>query len=484
MSRHHRPRIAALVVLAVLVGAALTLPALGAAGSGAAAAAGSERGGGSPAAGGTASTSTDPPGPAANPPGAPACAPPVRTWSVPQLASQLLMVLGKFTSMSAAAPAAAAGVGGIDLLGQPPAGSGVSIAAGIASLRADAAGSGAVTPWWSTTEEGGEVTRLAGVVGAMPSARQLASTSTTAITATARQQGTAMRSLGLTMNLAPVLDTAPATDTIAAENTRSFSDTGHVAGADGLAFARGMLAAGIEPVVKHFPGLGHANADTDTGPATDPPLSTLQNDDLIPFEEAAAAGLPVVMVGHPIVPGLTNGKPASVSPATYTYLRTTVGFSGVAMTDSLSAGAISAAGYDEASASVAAIEAGADLALVDAATWQASASALEHAIEGGQLPVAQARAAATRIVAAKAIPTCPTVGMTAAPAGTGYRLASSGGGVASFGSARALGSMGGRPLNQPIVGMAATPTGGGYWEVASDGGIFSFGNAAFSGSDG
>ena len=39
-------------------------------------------------------------------------------------------------------------------------------------------------------------------------------------------------------------------------------------------------------------------------------------------------------------------------------------------------------------------------------------------------------------------------------------------------------------LNQPIVGMAAGPAGVGYWLVASDGGIFSFGSAKFHGSTG
>jgi len=34
--------------------------------------------------------------------------------------------------------------------------------------------------------------------------------------------------------------------------------------------------------------------------------------------------------------------------------------------------------------------------------------------------------------------------------------------------------MGGAHLNEPIVGIARTPAGNGYWLVASDGGIFSF----------
>ncbi len=65
-----------------------------------------------------------------------------------------------------------------------------------------------------------------------------------------------------------------------------------------------------------------------------------------------------------------------------------------------------------------------------------------------------------------------------------YREVASDGGIFTFGGSSYLGSMGGKPLNQPIVGMAATPDGGGYWEVAADGGIFTFGDAPYLGSMG
>src|SRR5579871_4597340 len=78
----------------------------------------------------------------------------------------------------------------------------------------------------------------------------------------------------------------------------------------------------------------------------------------------------------------------------------------------------------------------------------------------------------------------PIVGMAARPTGAGYWLVAGDGGIFSFGDARFYGSTGAMRLNQPIVGMAATPDGGGYWLVASDGGIFSFGDARFYGSTG
>lgn len=78
----------------------------------------------------------------------------------------------------------------------------------------------------------------------------------------------------------------------------------------------------------------------------------------------------------------------------------------------------------------------------------------------------------------------PIVGMATTPSNGGYWLVASDGGIFTFGDAKFYGSTGGKALNQPIVGMAGTPSGRGYWLVASDGGIFTFGDARFQGSTG
>jgi hypothetical protein len=80
-------------------------------------------------------------------------------------------------------------------------------------------------------------------------------------------------------------------------------------------------------------------------------------------------------------------------------------------------------------------------------------------------------------------PAC-IVGMAPTPAGNGYWMASTTGGMYAFGDAGFYGSMASHPLDEPMVGFAATPTGRGYWEVAADGGIFAFGDAPFYGSMG
>ena len=68
------------------------------------------------------------------------------------------------------------------------------------------------------------------------------------------------------------------------------------------------------------------------------------------------------------------------------------------------------------------------------------------------------------------------------PSGEGYWVATSDGGVFTYGKAKFYGSMAGKNLKAPITDIVATPSGQGYWLVAEDGGIFSFGDAKFFGS--
>ncbi len=361
----------------------------------------------SPSAPRAATTPTGaPPTASTGAPGVPCVAPPAR-WPLTGLANELLMVVGEFTLARALAPEARAGVGGFVLLGEPAAATGPALRTALSDLVAAAAGAGRVRPWLSTDTEGGPVSRLANVLGTIPSAREMASSWTPGeVEAAMKARGAALRGLGITMDLAPVLDTALPTDPVAGESQRSFSGTPAVVSAYGIAYAAGLHAGGVVAVGKHFPGLGHASADTDTGPATDPPLAELRSTDLVPFARAVSSGLPAVMVGHPIVPGLTGGLPASLSPATYVLLRRTLHFDGVAMTDALSAGAISAAGYSEAAAAVAAVRAGADMAMVDASTWEPVVDALVHAFSQDAIPRAQVEASVARVLAAKGVTVC------------------------------------------------------------------------------
>lgn len=331
----------------------------------------------------------------------------VADWSLTDRLNQLIMVSGQFSNLGASLAYAQAGVGAFVLFGQPVRGTGPAITFDVARLYNSARAAGHVVPWVSTDEEGGSVARLANVIGSLPSPRQMAVQWTPAqVKAAMASHGAAMWQLGITMDLAPVLDTANASNPFADETERSFSENPQVAEVYGLAYAAGLRAATVVPVVKHFPGIGHADGDTDLGPATDPPLPQLKRSDLIPFEQAIASGSPAVMVSNAAVPGLTGTVPASLSPATYQFLRGGLHFNGVAMTDSLGAGAISAYGLPQSTASVTAIEAGADMVLIHADVWQQTLVALEIAVKSGALQASQVNASVTRILRAKSQNAC------------------------------------------------------------------------------
>jgi beta-N-acetylhexosaminidase len=216
------------------------------------------------------------------------------------------------------------------------------------------------------------------------------------------------------MDLAPVLDLDGGAGPNARDaiGTRSFSTDRHIARVDGLAFAGGLRAAGVVPVVKHFPGLGGASGNTDVGPATTPSWTSVRAHGLLPFRAAVRAGIPAVMVSNASVPGLTP-RPAGLSPAVITgVLRTDLHFTGLVVTDSLSAGAVSGAGYTVPHAAVTALAAGADLLLYNASAATVHrlttriADAIVAAVASGRLHAARLQNAVLHILAAKHIDLC------------------------------------------------------------------------------
>ena len=331
------------------------------------------------------------------------------TWSLERRAAQLVVVPAEEDDVLAVQPLVAAGAGGIILFGSdaPPA-----LPANLAALGRTA--EGGVPPLVMTDEEGGEVQRMANLVGNLPWPRTMAATMTAAqVRALAEQVGRRMRAAGVTMNLAPVLDLSdsPGPDAAHPDGPRSFSINASVATAYGLAFAQGMLQAGVIPVVKHFPGLGQASYNTDDGPASVPPLPVLEAGALRPFRAAIAAGIPAVMVGNVSIPGLTGTLPAALSERVVTgQLRDQLGFRGLILTDSLSALAIQDAGYTVPQAAARAIEAGADMVLFDtadpAATVNAIIASIVTAVISHRMTVTQLDDAVENVLKAKDVSLC------------------------------------------------------------------------------
>lgn len=351
--------------------------------------------------------------PAPRPPTSLACTPIARieSWSLLRQAAQLLVVPAQEADLAPSDPLISEGAGGVILFGSSAPS---DLAAQISTLRA--LGPGGVAPIIMADEEGGGIQRLANLVGGFPWPRTMAqSMGTDQVRTLAETIARAMHSLGVLMDLAPVLDLngGPGPDAHHPDGARSFSSNPATATAYGLAFAQGLEEGGVIPVVKHFPGLGGANNNTDLGPATTPPLDSLENNDLAPFRAAIASGIPVIMVSNAIIPGLTT-RPASLSGAAITgLLRHAMGFRGLIMTDSLSAGAIQATGLSLPQAAIESIKAGAQMILYNGqsaaditAQGQEIIQALVKATRVGHLPETQLAEAVLEVLRVKSINPC------------------------------------------------------------------------------
>lgn len=267
---------------------------------------------------------------------------------------QLMFPLVTQRDLPAAAALAESGlIGGVVLIGNPNA----QIASDIAEIQNRSLLGPIIV---AVDEEGGRVQRLADLTSTLPSANSVAQERTLAeAQELARSHAAAIGELGFTMNLAPVVDL----DNGGFIRSRSFGDDVDVVTDFGFATADGILEAGLTPVVKHFPGHGRGT-DSHTGLPTLPNLDVLRADDLIPFVRAVERGDLPIMIGHLVVPDLTNGKPATLSPeAVQGLLRDELGFDGLIMTDAFNMDAISAT-TNNADAAEQSIAAGVDLVML------------------------------------------------------------------------------------------------------------------------
>ena len=341
----------------------------------------------------------------------------IARWPLERRAAQLIVAPALDGHITALAATLRQEVGGVLLLGGTP-----------SNLRAEtgaAARMVQVPLMVMADQEGGGVQRLGALVDSLPWPRDMAATMTpAAVESAATRLAGEMRALGVTVDLAPVLDAdagAGPSDRNP-DGSRSFSADPAVVTTYGEAFLRGLQAGGVLPVVKHFPGLGGSGANTDVAAASTLPLAVLEKGGLEPFAAAVAADAPAVMVANASVPGLTTA-PASLSGAAVDgLLRTQLGFHGLVLTDSLSAGAVIAAGDDLSRAAVAAIAAGADMLLfgstltptetrrlAPAAVATSTAqmvTALTAAVRSGSLPESRLDGAVAHVLAAKRFDPC------------------------------------------------------------------------------
>lgn len=148
--------------------------------------------------------------------------------------------------------------------------------------------------------------------------------------------GQQLRRVGVHINFSPVLDvnSNPRNPII---GVRSFGGDVSTVTKMGMALMNGFKAAGIIPIVKHFPGHGDTEIDSHYAvPVVTASRKELDRIHLAPFAEAIKQGVPGVMTGHVLYQALDKENVASFSkPILQDVLRKEMGFKGLIVTDSL-----------------------------------------------------------------------------------------------------------------------------------------------------
>ncbi|MEU7305583.1 glycoside hydrolase family 3 N-terminal domain-containing protein [Streptomyces sp. NPDC007206] len=331
-------------------------------------------------------------------------------WSNRRLAMLTIAVPVSETSVSDVTSEVSAGAGGVLLFGSKAPS---DLGSRLNTLKSHVPGHLGLLVM--TDEEGGGIQRMSNLVGSLPWASYMGAHWTPAqVQQNVTKVATKMAAAQVNMDLAPVVDVdgrnvAPSKTN--PDGWRSFSGSTSVVSKDGAAYMNGLRAGHVIPVVKHFPGLGGSSYNSDFGPARTLPWSTLQKVAVPPFTAAIKAGAPAIMVANNTVPGLGT-NPASLSPTVITSeLRGKLGFKGLVLTDSLSAKAISAAGFSVSTAALQALRSGADMVMFDlkgniSSQTSSIATAITDAVAGGHLSRSRLIDAAGHVLAVRHVNLC------------------------------------------------------------------------------
>lgn len=169
---------------------------------------------------------------------------------------------------------------------------------------------------------------------------------------------------GFNLTFAPVADVAM--DGNKTIGDRSFGNNAGEVSTMVAASVEGFTEGGVSACLKHFPGLGCTDEDTQAGMAsTEKTLEDFETTDFLSFQAGIDAGAEFVLVSHLSVPGITgDNTPSSLSGQMITdVLRGNLSFGGIVVTDAMNMAAITDY-YTSDQAAVMALQAGADMILM------------------------------------------------------------------------------------------------------------------------
>src|SRR5688500_1010620 len=249
-------------------------------------------------------------------------------------------------------------------------------------------------PLVALDQEGGIVSRIAD--DPAPDAPTMGQLPATEISALARARAERLADYGFDVNLAPVADVAFSPDSFM--TGRAFGNDPAAVAQDVVAYLRGVEGTGVLHAVKHFPGHGRVSVDSHEAlPVLDVDAAAWWEEDVMPFRAAVEAGVPMVMLGHLVVPGWDE-LPASLSSESVRVLREEIGFTGAVVSDDLGMGAL--ATWTPFEIVDLAVAAGNDLLLfvVTNAEPEALVDHLSGRVESGKVPPERVAASVSRLL--------------------------------------------------------------------------------------
>ncbi len=219
-----------------------------------------------------------------------------------------------------------------------------------------------IPPFLSIDQEGGRVERTENIYPKRLSAKYAYEKGIDYLESQTNELARELLNFGINLNFAPVIDvnTNPLNPII---GERAFSD-------NPKDVIKGMRVVnevykkhGIISCVKHYPGHGDAQKDSHKElPEINLSLDEMERIHLLPFKAAVGDGLSMVMVGHLNCKCFGEyGIPTSLSSKAIEYLRNSVGFRGVIISDDMNMGGLS--GVTALEASLKAIKAGVNILL-------------------------------------------------------------------------------------------------------------------------
>jgi beta-N-acetylhexosaminidase len=263
-----------------------------------------------------------------------------------------------------------------------------------------------VPPFLAIDQEGGRVSRLAGILPPIPDNLALARSREPlrGVEEHARQTGRALSLLGFNLNFAPVFDLSDETMPNGIGN-RSYGEDPDTVTRLARVFLETQDRERVSGCGKHFPGLGGGRVDSHQDlPVIEHDAERLWERDLLPYRVLRGV-TPMVMVGHAYYPALQGPqpRPATLSPEIVTgLLRDRIGYGGVVLTDDLEMGAVDQS-RPAGEIVLEALDAGSDLVMY-CKSWdriEAAHAALTKAIRNGRVPASRLEASLTRILSWK-----------------------------------------------------------------------------------